>query len=262
MEVISVVGQKGGCGKTTMTILLASTLAYKYKKKVAVLDCDTLQQSLTKSRINDLALITPYEAVDENGKKVKMVQDGVMFKQFKEQNIKPYDIVRCKENVDDIINYLMKKDEEGCDYALLDLPGNVDNTDYFRIVSLCSIVFLPFIVDSLDFDSNFAFAKHTHQRIFCGSERGGVFGRLLCHLADVFEGGGNETCRPLVFQSYCEKIKNELPDLEMLRFRLGNTKAVGNDKCRNTLLPPNKQFLGYGKLGPVLNEMYEKIKKI
>ena len=256
MEVISVVGQKGGCGKTTMTILLASTLAYKYKKKVAVLDCDTLQQSLTKSRNNDLALITPYEAVDENGKKVKMVQDGVMFKQFKEQNIKPYDIVRCKENVDDIISYLVRKDEEGCDYALLDLPGNVDNTDYFRIVSLCSIVFLPFIVDSLDFDSNFAFAKHTHQRIFEVNED--------CNLKKMYGYWTkfDETCRPLVFQSYCEKIKNELPDLEMLQFRLGNTKAVGNDKCRNTLLPPNKQFLGYGKLGPILNEMYEKIKMI
>lgn len=239
-----------------MTILLASTLAYKYKKKVVVLDCDTLQQSVTKSRINDIGMISPYETVDAEGNKCKMVRDGVMYKAVKEQNIAPYEIVRCNEDVNDIVEYLLKKDEEGCDYAFLDLPGNVDNKDYFRIVSLCSIVFLPFIVDALDFDSNFDFAKHTYQKIFevhadCNLKK--MYGYWTKY---------DTSCRPLYFQSYCDKISSELPGVEMLKYKMGYTKAVGNDRCRNTLLPPASQFLGYGKIGAVLNEMYDKIKNI
>lgn len=40
-KVISVINQKGGCGKTTITMNLASTLAIRHNKKVIVIDGDS-----------------------------------------------------------------------------------------------------------------------------------------------------------------------------------------------------------------------------
>ena len=255
MEVISVIGMKGGCGKTTTSILLASTLAYKKKKKVVVLDCDTLQQSFTKYRLKDIEDITPYTQ-EVDGKEVKMVRDGILYKAFKDQNIKPFDIVRCHEDINMIIELLTRKDKEGGDYAILDLPGSIDNPDYFKIVSLCSIVFIPFIADDIDFASNFDFAKHTFAKIFAPG--------VDCNLKKMF-GFWNRydsTCRPAAFRAYCERIKQELPDLSILDNKIEFTKAIGNDRCRSTILPPFPQFGKYGNIDNTIEEMCNKIFEI
>lgn len=252
MEVIAVIGMKGGCGKTTTSILLASTLAYKKKKKVAVLDCDTLQQSFTKYRIKDVEDITPFTSVVD-GQEVRMVRDSALYKAFKEQNIRPYEIVKCHEDIDMIIDLLTKKDAEGCDYAILDLPGSIDNPDYFKIVSLCSVVFIPFIADDIDFASNFDFAKHTYAKIFAPG--------VDCNLKKMF-GFWNRydaSCRPASFKNYCSRIAEELPDLEILDNKIEFTKAIGNDKCRSTILPPFQQFGKYGNIDNTIEEMCQKI---
>ena len=49
MKIISFATQKGGSGKSTLTLVLAAALAVDYKLKVAVLDCD-YQQSIVKTR--------------------------------------------------------------------------------------------------------------------------------------------------------------------------------------------------------------------
>jgi len=255
MEVISIIGMKGGCGKTTTSIILASTLAYKKKKKVVVLDCDTLQQSFTKYRLKDIEDITPYTQ-NVDGKDVKMVRDGILYKAFREQNIRPYDIIRCHEDVNMVVDFLSKKDDEGYDYAILDLPGSIDNPHYMKIVSLCSIVFVPFIADDIDFASNFDFAKNVHSKIFAPG--------VDCNLKKMFAFWNryDETCRPSAFKVYSEKISKELPDIEMLKNKIEFTKAIGNDRCRSTILPPIHQFGKYGNIDNTIEEMCNKIQEI
>lgn len=254
MNVISIIGQKGGCGKTTMTILLASALAYKYKKKVVALDCDTTQQSLVKIRNRDIKDITPYKTV-RDGVEVQEVLEYDIYSAYVKQKVKPYDVVSCEEKVAPIINFLVKKDEEGYDYAFLDLPGNVDSDEYNQILSLCNIVFVPFVGDDLNFDSNFAFAKKSCQKVLQSESNENlkkVYGYWNRYNAKV---------RPSEFKSYCEKVEKELPIIEMLENKFHFTNAVGNRYFMNTLVTPVK-YADSGNLNGIIEEMYKKIEEI
>ena len=49
-KIISVAGEKGGVGKTTLNIMLATNLFHTYGKKVVLLDVDDPQFSIFKKR--------------------------------------------------------------------------------------------------------------------------------------------------------------------------------------------------------------------
>jgi hypothetical protein len=67
------------------------------------------------------------------------------------------------------------------------------------------------------------------------------------------------SCRPASFKNYCSRIAEELPDLEILDNKIEFTKAIGNDKCRSTILPPFPQFGKYGNIDNTIEEMCQKI---
>lgn len=52
-KIISVVGEKGGIGKTTLNIILASDLFYAKGKKIVLLDADNPQYSIYKKGIGN-----------------------------------------------------------------------------------------------------------------------------------------------------------------------------------------------------------------
>lgn len=69
IRVISVASRKGGVGKSTITILLATSLAISKKKRVLVLDCDNQQTIMDTRRLEEKGfddLKPPYDikAVD------------------------------------------------------------------------------------------------------------------------------------------------------------------------------------------------------
>jgi len=263
MDVISIIGQKGGCGKTTMTILLAGAFAYKYGKKVVVLDCDTNQQSLTTMRDRNVADSTPYkedvQEEDETGnivtKKVTKVDDFDLYSAVKKRKKEcdAYTVVKATENAGPVLAYLKEKEKEGYDYAFIDMPGNVDNPEFNRILGICDIVFVPFIGDDLNFDSNFKFAANSCRQVLSlNSNLKKVYG---------FWNKYNENVRKKDFEFYCEKIKNELPEVEMLENKFGFTNAVGNRLFMNTLTAPIK-WEDAGKSSALIEEMYNKVKEI
>jgi hypothetical protein len=178
------------------------------------------------------------------------------YKALKDKGIKPYDIVRCEEKVDPIIDFLVKKDEEGYDYAFLDLPGNVDNEEYNQILSLCNVVFLPFIGDDLNFDSNFQFAANSCKKVLQSASNENL--KKIYGYWNRY----NKNVRKSEFQSYCKKISEELPIVEMLDNKFEFTNAAGNKYFMNTLVTPIKNYAGYGNISGVIEEMYNKIEKL
>lgn len=91
--------QKGGVGKSTITILLASVLHYRLGYDVLVMDCDFPQYSLSNMRERDKKAIM----LNDYHKKAAM-------KQFQLINKKAYPIIRCKaENAMEESNQYIKQ---------------------------------------------------------------------------------------------------------------------------------------------------------
>lgn len=265
MNVISIIGQKGGCGKTTVSVLLANVLAYKYGKKVIALDCDTNQQSLCKLRnrdLNDVKIFTKKDdegndIIGEDGKPVKMVLNKDLFYAYrKRQKETPtYDIIKSVEEADAIFKFLVQKNEEGVDYVLLDMPGNVDNPEYNRILSLCNIVFVPFVADDLTFDSNFNFVLNSCRKVLQSQSNRNL--RKVYGFWNKYIG----TERKGDFNYYNKRIVEDLPIMKMLDNKFGDCRAVRNRLFMNTLTAPIK-WEDAGNSTALLEEMYNKIQEL
>ncbi len=77
---VAVSNQKGGVGKSTMLVSLASLLNYSMDKSVAIVDCDSTQRSLSNLRERDK------EMVEKNKKFMVLLEE----QKLKGRKIYPY----------------------------------------------------------------------------------------------------------------------------------------------------------------------------
>lgn len=125
--VIIIGNQKGGAGKSTLTLLLANYLSLAKKKDVTVLDMD-YQQSLSQK----------YE-------KAKMLE-----------NEEPYQVVAAGlEHFPDMLEVLIGNREK---IILIDLPGKLDDDGLIPIFRSADLVLCPFAYDEMSFESTIFFS--------------------------------------------------------------------------------------------------------
>lgn len=131
-KVISFANLKGGCGKSTITALVANSLSQDNEKKILVLDCD-LQLSLTAIR-NKL--------IREQGRDFQFSYDLIS--------------VNIAEIKTELVKFYKSKKY---DYIFVDIPGilNISATDEDHIKNflfLCDHVFIPVKPRYLDIKSS------------------------------------------------------------------------------------------------------------
>ena len=126
-KIISVVGEKGGIGKTTLNIILASDLFYARGKKIVLLDADNPQYSIYKKRNREL------EMLDDEEKEC--------------MELYPIEPVTVDNLQDAILKYYGQ-----VDYIILDLPGSL-NVEMVKGLLYVEHVFVPFDHDELEIDS-------------------------------------------------------------------------------------------------------------
>ena len=121
---ISICNQKGGVGKSSLTVLLASYLHYTLGHDVLVMDCDYPQWSVHAQRERELAVV-------EHSDYYKLM----MVRQFKATGRKLWPLLKCMppeapEEVERIRQngYLPR-------IVLYDLPGTVNAGGVIRILS-------------------------------------------------------------------------------------------------------------------------------
>lgn len=127
---IIIANQKGGVGKTTLCILLANFLTDVKKKKIVCIDFDT-QGSFYYKWKEDIAL-------------------------YDEENL--YEVI--KKNLiesNDIMKQLNKLNNES--YAIIDVPGVIDNDHLIPIYKSADLVICPFIYDQITFESTYVFVQ-------------------------------------------------------------------------------------------------------
>jgi len=122
--------QKGGAGKSTLTILLANYLTLVKKSKVTVLDMDYQQSIFSKSQ------------------KAKVLENEPLYEVIA-SDLKHFPI---------IIDVLIKSREEN---ILIDLPGKMDDDKLIPVLMSGELILCPFNYDELSVDSTLLFAMVT-----------------------------------------------------------------------------------------------------
>jgi chromosome partitioning protein len=122
--------QKGGAGKSTLTILLANYLTLVKKSKVTVLDMDYQQSIFSKSQ------------------KAKVLENEPLYEVIA-SDLKHFPI---------IIDVLIKSREEN---ILIDLPGKMDDDELIHVLMSGELILCPFNYDELSVDSTLLFAMVT-----------------------------------------------------------------------------------------------------
>ncbi|WP_170108786.1 ParA family protein [Spirosoma oryzae] len=137
-QVITIASQKGGVGKTTLTMLTATYL-YALGMRIMVIDADKPQHSIHKMRLKELN--------DLNG-------DAALKAVYDEKGLSPYKII--ESSIDEAGNVLPIIIDSGqFDYIFLDLPGTLNVAGMSVLASHIDKLIIPMEQDQKTFASGF-----------------------------------------------------------------------------------------------------------
>lgn len=238
--------QKGGAGKTTLTVLVASYLHYVKGYNVAVIDCDYPQHSIVEMRDRDLKMALE----DEHYKRLA-------YEQFTRLDKKAYPVVESntKDAVADA-EYLLPQGD--FDYVFFDLPGTINNEDLIHTLARMDYLIAPITADRVVMESTLNYVVVVKDHIMRSSKSGikGLY--LLWNMVD-----GREKSE--LYEVY-ESAMKEL-NLYVLRTFLPDTKRFRREQStgrrsvfRSTLFPADRSLIRGSNLDKLVDELIELLK--
>ena len=241
--------QKGGAGKTTLTVLMASYLYYVRGLKVLVVDCDYPQYSIKEMRDRDVEILRINSAFKKN---------------FMEQRERiqrdPYPILITKpEDALDRARAIIESGKEDYDIVLFDLPGTINNPGVAKTVSLMDYIFCPVAADKLILESSLAFAMKVRDEIMTVSGCSVKDMYMLWNLVDAREKTDlYERYEEVFEEQMLQTLKTRLPDAK--KYRREGSKDAARAVFRSTLLTPDKNLLKGSRLVELADEILGIIK--
>lgn len=239
--------QKGGAGKTTLTVLVASYLHYVKGYRVAVIDCDYPQHSIAEMRERDFKMC-------ENDEYYK----GMLYEQFvRLEQKKAYPVV--ESNTKDALDDAEDLTKEGdYDFIFFDLPGTLNNEGLVLTIASMDYIVAPIAADRLVLESTLDYLISVRDNIVNPGKSNikGIYllwnmvdGREKSELYEVYE----NVIRDLEFPL----LKTFMPDSK--RFRREQSisyKAL----FRSTLFPADKSLVKGSNLDTLTDELLELLK--
>ena len=235
--------QKGGAGKTTLTVLVASYLHYVKGYDVAVIDCDYPQYSIARMRERDLKVATE----DAHYK-------ALAYQQFTRLNKKMYPVIKSlPEKAYETAKALMGKGKY--DFIFLDLPGTINKDGVIQTLAKMDYIFSPISADRVVMESTLVFATRlTDTLITTGKSQikglnliwNMVDGRESTELYDVYE--------QIIAQLGLSVLKTSLPDSKRFRREL---PASRRPVFRSTIFPVDKALLKGSNVDALVDEILE-----
>lgn len=128
--------QKGGAGKTTLTVLMASYFHYVKGMNVAVIDCDYPQFSIVDLRASDM------RNIERNPNLKKLAYEN--FNNIQKRAY-PISESRPEEAIEKAKEFLALPTPP--DIIFFDLPGTVNNAGVIKTVATMDYVFCPIAAD-------------------------------------------------------------------------------------------------------------------
>jgi len=144
-KIIAIASEKGGVGKTTLSIMLSTNLFHLFKKKVVLMDVDDPQYSVFKKRNRELNLI------DLN--------------QLKELDNYPIEKVSVNNIKEKILAYYGT-----VDYIIVDFHGGL-TAEVVQGLMFVEHIFIPFDHDELEIESTLFFYNTLKTNFLNNDER-------------------------------------------------------------------------------------------
>lgn len=228
---ISICNQKGGVGKSTFTVLVASLLHYRFGRRVLVADCDYPQWSILDQRRRELELL-------DRSKFYKLS----MIRQFKASGQKIWPVLECRADtaLDTVSRYLLST-KESYDYVLFDLPGTVATTGVLSLIAALERVFIPMKADRMIMESTITFARLIREKLIAAN-------RFTVRGVHPFWSMIDKRERTALYDHYDEVLRSY--SLEVMQTHIPARSRFSRELqpqsgpvYRSTLYPANESFL-------------------
>jgi len=240
---ISFATQKGGIGKTTLTVLTASYLHYVKGYNVAVIDCDAPQNSIA----------------DLREREVKVIAESTYFKalacdHFRQVKKKAYPVIasNAADALDDA-DKMLREETVKPDLVFFDLPGTLKSEGVVKTLSQMDYIFTPISADRLVVESSLQFAAMFYENLITtgvAKTKGlhlfwtMVDGREKSELYDLY--------RHIIEGMNIPVLKTRLPDSKRFRRDLSEERKT---IFRSTIFPMDNALMK----GSNIKELAEEI---
>ena len=235
--------QKGGMGKTAVTVLTASYLHYVKGYHVAVVDCDFPQHSIVKERKRD------GEMVMTDGYFKRMAYD-----MFKTLGIKAYSVKgSTPENAISDAQALIENSQKDFDVIFFDLPGTLNSEGVIKTLAAMDYIFTPISADRLVLESTLQYATMLNDHII-SQNKGNLKGlNLFWNMVDSRE----KTPLYAAYEAAIGELGLSIMETSLpnsLRFRKEMSGERGS-VFRSTLFPADKTLLKGSRIDDLANEI-------
>lgn len=237
--------QKGGAGKTTLTVLVASYLHFVKGYNVAVVDCDYPQHSIVEMRERDLKM-----AMDDPYYK------RMAYEQVQQLQKKAYPVI--ESTPEDAVAKAKELADTDFDFIFFDLPGTVNNAGVVQTIARMDYIFSPIAADRVVMESTLRFVTVLNDTLVTTGKSNikGLYllwnmvdGREKSELYDIYENVINELGLSV--------LKTYLPDSKRFRRELSTGhKAL----FRSTIFPADKALARGSNLDEITEEIVSLIK--
>ena len=239
--------QKGGAGKTTLTVLAASYLYYVKGLKVLVVDCDYPQFSIEEMRQRDKDLIecSPQfkKLFSDNLRQTKLAPYPLLTSKPEEAMQKVRDIIEAGNEID---------------IVFFDLPGTVNNRGVVNVIDCMDTVIVPVAADKVILESSLAFAMKIQEWQTTGRTSAKQM-YMLWNLVDAREKTDLNDQYEAVFEEYgLMTLKTKIPDTK--KYRREGSKTLNRAVFRSTVMPPDKTLLKGTRLPELTDELLDLLK--
>ena len=230
MIVVSFFSAKGGTGKTTFNMSMASFLEYHLGKAVIMLDADTPEYNLYNSRVRELDYKRKNGGIDESA----------LYPVWKVLDVTPEGIESLAGKLDAL--------RGSVDYVLIDFPGSCVKDDAiwtFARKGVLDLVVIPVDMDPMVLASALQLAEifsHTGQKVllFFNKVHGKIPSEKYDAVAELFRSRGFR-------MSEC-RIKNALA--------MSRDAESGSNYLRSTICFPEKTVRD---LNPQLIDLFKEV---
>lgn len=145
---VAFTNQKGGVGKSAVTVLMASYFHYVKDKNVLVVDCDFPQHSVHAMRERDK------QSLMKNDRYKELIAG-----QYDRTQKKAWNVVTAQpEEAVQAANKALASPRAQYDLVLFDLPGTVNTPGMFTTLFNMDYVFIPITADRMIMQSSLSFA--------------------------------------------------------------------------------------------------------